>query len=123
MSDASNVFGDVIAEFAELQQTLTKSGVEDTVISDEGYVTKDYNSDVEFSGILLPRARLNFTGAGVEMRGEVFLYVSTAQEDWPGLAIGDAVTDGNGIVWRIVSERDYENSGYTRVFGLERDVK
>ena len=119
----SNVFGDAIAEFAELQQTLTKSGVEGTVISDEGYVTKDYNTDVEFSGVLLPRSRIDFTGAGVELRGEVFLYVSTAQEGWPELIIGDAVTDGDGTVWRIVSERNYVDTGHTRVFGLERDVK
>lgn len=123
MSDAPNVFGDVIAEFPELQQTLTKSGVDETAIDNEGYVTKDYASDIQFSGVILPRARINFIGAGVEMRGEVFLYVSTNQGDWPGLIIGDAVTDGSGIVWRIVSVRDYENTGYAKIFGLERDVK
>ena len=119
----SNEFGDVIAEFAGLEQTLTVEVLSDTPIDDEGYVTEDFASSVQVVGILLPRSRFNYTGAGFELAGSVFLYISTNQEDYPALGIGDVITDSSGVTWKIVSERDYQDTGFTKIFGLEKDFE
>jgi len=119
-----NEFGDVIAEFAQLERAFTKEGRGGDVIGGDGYVTESYEDTGEvFNGVMIPRARFDFMGHGFELRGEVFLYVSVNQDDWPGLDIGDVVTDGDGITWKVVSFRNYEDSGSTKIYGLERDVK
>ena len=116
-------FGDVIAEFAQLEQTFTKEGRESDVIESDGYVEESFEDGETFNGLMVPRARFDFVGHGFELRGEVFLYASTNQTDWPGLDIGDAVTDAVGESWKVVSYKNYEYAGHTRIYGLERDVK
>lgn len=118
----SSPFGDVMSQFSNLYQTLTvqSSSME---INDEGYIKEDFDTAVEIQGVLIPRKQYDFIGSGFEIKGEVFLYVSTNQENWPGLAIGDLITDANDTTWKVVSERDYNDTGYTKIFGLEKDVK
>ena len=116
-------FGDVIAEFAQLVQTFTKEDRSDDVVGSDGYLTESFGSGETFNGVMIPRARFDFVGHGFELRGEVFLYASTNQTDWPGLDIGDFVADPNGVGWKVVSYKNYESMGYTRIYGLERDVK
>lgn len=119
----SSPFGDIIEQFSDLYQTFTVENLSSTDIDDEGYVTEDYGTSVTVKGVLIPRSRADFLGHGYELKGEVFLYISIVQEDWPGINVGDALTDSDGIIWKVVSERDYSDTGNTKILGLERDVK
>lgn len=90
------------------------------VSEDDGYVTEDLATSVEFKGAIIPISTFMMTKLGVHDKGDSILYVRMSQEDYPALSAEDIVTDANANKWKITREADYDHVGDIKLFFVMR---
>ena len=122
--------GDLGNYFTPFEEDLVLRRITGKVVDDEGYLTQNKESDINFKGIISPhqsskRFETEFspTPLGTRWTGDAVLYVRLDQcadgEVLPQINIGDFVYENNtGITWKVVKAMDYSQPGNVRIYEL-----